>query len=118
MSETLTLPAVQAHHWGLRTIYRAAVPLVPFNEVAEVWVEAEVPRDVHGAEVAKRGNRYYPSTVHLAIDESMSPAAARAVARALLIAADVCDSHDVEDTDVCGHWAPCECPAQKGGIDG
>lgn len=110
---SLEYPDRRATHWGLTTIYNAVVQVGWFDEdTAEVWTETETPMDADDILVRRCGNRYFPSSVKLAVPDSelnMTPEFARTLAAALLRAADVADATDVADVDRCGHWAPCDC---------
>lgn len=74
------------------------------DSVAEMTVNAEVPRDEHGRRVVMRGNRYYPTWLEVDWPDRMllHPDQARELALKLLAGAEVCDSIDLPCLD---DWA-------------
>lgn len=111
MSETREHPDSRAHYWTMRQIHASTVAVDYGRDEAYVSVETEVPCDVDGQPVRKAGNRWHGSYVLLALPDGadLMPTEARALAHALLRAAEVAEAEDVQHTDACGHWAPCDC---------
>lgn len=110
-----------ATQWTSETLHAEDVTVCASVRQATVSVEADVPRDAAGTRCPSRGNRYWPTIVSMhfgAPEEDAMPMLAeeaRALAIALLRAVAIAETHDVKDSDVCGHWAPCDCPAAKAG---
>jgi hypothetical protein len=84
------------------------------DTVFELSASAEVPRRADGRRVVMRGNRYWPTWIDLdgPVHAHLEPREARALAGALVAAADACDAVDGPCRDLCGHWWPCSCTAE------
>jgi len=106
------LPAIdgKATWWESEQIYSENVPVPIGCDSIDVAVDGEVPRDEHGRRVHRVGeNAYYPTLIRL---EASRPCLtlfaddARALAKALIEAADACEAADS------GLW---ESTIEKGG---
>lgn len=110
----------QARWWTMETAaFQATVDLLPMpDDTADVRVRPELPISADNYKLVRRGNRYYPTFVDLAIggeDVSLNPDSARALGEALIAAANTADAIDKPDTDAgCGHWWPCDCAQNRG----
>jgi hypothetical protein len=106
--------------WTTETI--AEVPVETMVERVSIRVLSEIPMTQNGGVLPRKGNRYYPTMVELWLGwhhtdgspetNTMLIEDARAIGRALLDAADKAEAVDRPDMDVCGHWAPCNCPLE------
>lgn len=113
--------------WTTERVYSATVDLPIGDTSVEISVRAEVPISAENYRVHRRGNRYWPTTVRVELDDAdldLLPQTARELAQRLVDAADAADAIDNPDTDTCGHWAPCDCGGAsaessrgKGGTD-
>src|SRR5690606_35050536 len=98
--------------WTTESVYSATVDLPIGDTSVEIAVRAEVPMSAENYRVHRRGNRYWPTTVRVELDDAdldLLPQTARELAQRLVDAADAADAIDNPDTDTCGHWAPCDC---------
>jgi hypothetical protein len=106
---------MSAHHWESEVIGRFEWDDLSAQRTIEV--SGEVPMSLTGTRLPRRGNRYYPTMVTIAlgyhdrdgepITDTILPENARSLAAALLKAADLAESTDQPDSDACGHWWPC-----------
>ncbi len=103
----------RAYSWKMETLLTATVGIEALG-VVDVDVTTEQPVDEHGANLPRRGNRWYPTLIGVtSSDATMHPQQARELAHVLLKAADLCEATDTPDEDVCGHWHPCGCGQAK-----
>lgn len=93
------LPAIEgkATWWDMEVIYGKVVSIPIGNECGEITAECEIPRDDEGRRVVRdQENAYYPALVSI---EGYGRATlfaedARALAAALIEAAEVCEKAD------------------------
>jgi hypothetical protein len=111
----------EARWWTSRTLMQESCAFAVFDETADVTVNVEVPVSADNYLVRTKGNRYWPTSVQLAVSsEEMNwlfPDEARKLAAMLNRAADLAEAFDAADADDCGHWAPCDC-TERGGRPG
>jgi hypothetical protein len=92
------------------------VPMALGPDGAKVVVRAEVPWE-GDTRLPMRGNRYYQTFVDVESDGrdtlTLGAHEARAFGQALIAAAEKAEAIDAADSDVCGHWAPCDCKVAK-----
>lgn len=69
----------------------------------EIVVRTEVPFASDGTRLPRRGNRYWPTTIHINGEFALS-SDARSLGDALIAAADLADATDSADSLPCGHW--------------
>lgn len=102
----------KADWWSLETVFSGRGESAICDPI-QVTVKAEVPISADNYRVHRRGNRSWPTMVDVDCGEPVSlwPEQARKLAALLIQAADAADAVDKPDTDVCGHWFPCDCPA-------
>jgi hypothetical protein len=109
-----------AQWWTQEQVYGVDVSIPVFDEQVSIRVQAEVPVSGDNYRVQRRGNRYYPTLIHIEAPESMTlhSDTARSLARALIAAAEAAERVDDADTDRrCGHWAPCDCSESSQSAD-
>lgn len=102
----------RAQWWTLERAYEAVVTIPLEIASVQIVVDAEVPVSTDNYRVVRHGNSYWPTTIDLTFgDEKLTlhTDSARELAQRLIQAADAADLIDLPDTDVCGHWAPCDC---------
>lgn len=84
---------------------------------ASVRVLSETPMTKDGQPMPRYGNRYYPTMVEVwtgygrdgeHLTNTILSSDAAELGQALLDAARLADAVDALDSDVCGHWAPCD----------
>lgn len=100
--------------WGLESVYAATVAVPVHADMVEIDVSSEVPYSEDNYRVERRGNRYYPTLIDVELTSTsltLHSETARELGQKLIAAADAADAIDGPCTDVCGHWAPCECHA-------
>lgn len=98
--------------WTLERVFSVDVSIPVGHDSVSISVDAEVPISAENYRVHRHGNRYYPTLIELhgGGDLTLHACTARALARALLDAAQAAERIDEADTDPqCGHWAPCDC---------
>jgi hypothetical protein len=95
--------AGEAVWWSSEEVFRAECEASIFQHTVTIVVKAEVPIDKDNYRVHRHGNRYYPTFVDVG-DETLFPEEARALASALIAAADKCDQIDKPDVGPSGEW--------------
>lgn len=105
----------QARWWTTEEVFSGVAKML--LDPVTVSVSAEVPMSADNYRLVRRGNRYYGTFVDLRLDDGrggmLVPDEARKLAQLLIQAADAADTIDNQDTDTCGHWAPCDCGQVK-----
>jgi hypothetical protein len=89
--------AGSATWWEMEELWSTVVPIPIGDEHVEITAEGEVPRGEDGRRVHRTAeNFYYPALISVATQGNMMLLAddARALANALILAADVCDARD------------------------
>ena len=106
---------IDSRHWSLETVLDLALDIPIHQDSISISVKTEVP--MRGTErIERRGNRYYPTLIDLELshpDLTLHAETARELADMLIKAANAADAADNPDTDVCGHWWPCDCDQAK-----
>lgn len=100
-----------ASWWSTESVLSLDVKIPIFDESVSIAVDAEVPMSAENFRVQRRGNRYYPTLIHIEApaDMTLHACTARDLARALIQAAEAAEKVDDADTAPCGHWSPCDC---------
>lgn len=100
--------------WSSESVLSIDVKIPIFDESVSITVDAEVPMSKDNFRLQRRGNRYYPTLIHIEAPKDMTLHActARDLARALIQAAEAAEKVDDADSAPCGHWAPCDCGEQ------